>query len=106
MHVQPEGSKAEFAQQFFICMLSLDDVEHQLFLLCVCMCCWLQEVQALAAVGAHQNIVQYYSAWAEPDMQVCSSSTASLLAEGCADQGLNKWSLSEGAEGLGLVCKS
>jgi hypothetical protein len=30
----------------------------------------LQEVQALAAVGAHPNIVQYYSAWAEPDMQV------------------------------------
>uniref|UniRef100_A0A383VK33 Protein kinase domain-containing protein n=1 Tax=Tetradesmus obliquus TaxID=3088 RepID=A0A383VK33_TETOB len=30
---------------------------------------WLQEVQALAAVGAHPNIVQYYSAWAEPDMQ-------------------------------------
>lgn len=29
----------------------------------------LQEVQALAAVGAHPNIVQYYSAWAEPDMQ-------------------------------------
>lgn len=30
----------------------------------------LQEVQALAALGSHQNIVQYYSAWAEPDMQV------------------------------------
>lgn len=29
-----------------------------------------QEVQALAAVGAHPHIVQYYSAWAEPDMQV------------------------------------
>lgn len=29
----------------------------------------VQEVQALAAVGAHPNIVQYYSAWAEPDMQ-------------------------------------
>jgi serine/threonine protein kinase len=29
-----------------------------------------QEVQAHAVVGAHPNIVQYYDAWAEPDMQV------------------------------------
>lgn len=39
-------------------------------------CLLLQEVQALAAVGAHQNIVQYYSAWAEPDMQVRSGTAA------------------------------
>ena len=28
---------------------------------------WLQEVQALAAVAAHPNIVQYYGAWAVRD---------------------------------------
>lgn len=28
---------------------------------------WLQEVQVLAATGAHPNIVQYYSAWIEED---------------------------------------
>jgi hypothetical protein len=38
-------------------------------------CYLLQEVQALAAVGAHPNIVQYYSAWAEPDIQVCDGLT-------------------------------
>lgn len=40
----------------------------------------LQEVQALAAVGAHQNIVQYYSAWAEPDMQVRQATSAVRVA--------------------------
>lgn len=26
-----------------------------------------QEVQALAAIGSHPNIIQYYSSWTEPD---------------------------------------
>ncbi|GBF88132.1 wee1 kinase [Raphidocelis subcapitata] len=50
---------------------------------------WLQEVQAHAAVGAHPNVVQYFDAWAEPDMEgdmmyiqleLCQESLGSMVA--------------------------
>jgi wee1-like protein kinase len=49
----------------------------------------MQEVQATAAVQAHGNIMRYYSAWAEPDIQgdhlymqleLCGHSLSAVLA--------------------------
>jgi ABC-type sulfate transport system permease subunit len=68
--IAQQGQRIRLGQQSCSNSSQLHHCCYPVHVLLVLLPLALQEVQALAAVGAHPNIVQYYSAWAEPDMQV------------------------------------
>lgn len=41
----------------------------------------LQEIQALAAMGSHSHIVQYYNSWTEADQSGCGHGTYAFFSD-------------------------
>lgn len=68
--------------------------------------CLLQEIQALAAVQTHPNIVQYHDAWFEPDMRNVPAVDSSLSSSGWGESVFIKLEVCVGVLGAAVKARS